>query len=158
MQGVSPHCPNPPAPVQFTLGMDPDIRWIQRRKSFSAALEQLRAAVDLSSERPLSDLECRGLIKSFEFTHELAWNLLKDILQWQGVNGLLGSRDAVRRAFSGGLIDNGEVWMEMITSRNQTARTCNEEAAGEIAEKVRKSYLDAFNALEHDTGELMDAQ
>ena len=150
--------PQSPRPGTISLRMDPDIRWIQRRKSFSAALDQLRAAVDLSSERPLSDLECRGLIKSFEFTHELAWNLLKDILQWQGVNGLLGSRDAVRRAFSGGLIDNGDVWMEMITSRNQTAHTYNEEAAGEIAEKVREFYLNAFNALEHDTGELMDAQ
>ena len=63
-----------------------------------------------------------------------------------------------RKSFSWGLIDNGDVWMEMITSRNQTARTYNEEAVGKIAEKVRESYLDAFNALEHDTGEFIDAR
>ena len=137
---------------------EPDIRWIQRRRSFSAALRRLRAAAALSVERPLSDLERQGLIQSFEFTHEFAWNLLKDILQWQGVNGLLGSRDAVREAFSVGLINNGEIWMEMITSRNQTTRTYNEEAAGVIAEKVCEFYLAAFNALERDTRELLDAQ
>ena len=137
---------------------EPDIRWIQRRRSFSAALRRLRAAAALSVERPLSDLERQGLIQSFEFTHELAWNLLKDILQWQGVNGLLGSRDAVREAFSVGLINNGEIWMEMITSRNQTTHTYNEEAAGVIAEKVCEFYLAAFDALERDTRELLDAQ
>ena len=50
--------------------MDPDVRWMQRHKSFSAALNQLRAAVQLAAERPLSDLERQGLIQSFEFTHE----------------------------------------------------------------------------------------
>lgn len=138
--------------------MDPDVRWMQRHKSFSAALNQLRAAVQLAAERPLSDLERQGLIQSFEFTHELAWNLLKDILQWQGFTGLLGSRDATRTAFSTGLVDDGAVWMEMITSRNQTTHTYHETTARGIAEKVRRSYLAAFDSLEHRTQELIDAQ
>ena len=132
---------------------------MQRHKSFSAALNQLRAAVQLAAERPLSDLERQGLIQSFEFTHELAWNLLKDILQWQGFTGLLvGSRDATRTAFSTGLIDDGAVWMEMITSRNQTTHTYHETTARGIAEQVRRSYLAAFDSLEHRTRELIDAQ
>lgn len=131
---------------------------MQRRESFSAALQQLRAAVQLAAERPLSDLERQGLIQSFEFTHELAWNLLKDILQWQGITGLLGSRDATRTAFSSGLIDDGEAWMEMITSRNRTTHTYNEATARSIAERVRRSYLTAFDSLEQRTAELIDAR
>lgn len=127
---------------------DPDIRWKQRLESFSKALKQLREAVDLQSKRKLSDLERQGLIKSFEFTHELAWNLLKDILQWQGATELLGSRDATRRAFSVGLITDGETWMEMIASRNQTAHTYNEETAAEIADKTGSLYMPLFDALE----------
>lgn len=131
---------------------------MQRRESFSAALQQLRAAVQLAAERPLSDLERQGLIQSFEFTHELAWNLLKDILQWQGITGLLGSRDATRTAFSSGLIDDGEAWMEMITSRNRTTHTYHEATARSIAERVRRSYLAAFDSLEQRTAELIDAR
>ena len=131
---------------------------MQRRESFSAALQQLRAAVQLAAERPLSDLERQGLIQSFEFTHELAWNLLKDILQWQGITGLLGSRDATRTAFSSGLIDDGEAWMEMITSRNRTTHTYNEATARSIAERVRRSHLAAFDSLEQRTAELIDAR
>lgn len=57
----------------------------------------------LSREQPLSELEQQGLIQSFEFTHELAWNCLKDYLQYQGTQNLMGSRDATtRKAFSVG--------------------------------------------------------
>ena len=53
-----------------------DIRWIQRFNHFLKALVQLREAVELSRQRPLSKLEQQGLIQAFEFTHELAWNTL----------------------------------------------------------------------------------
>ena len=137
--------------------MEADIRWKQRFASYTKALGQLRAAVAIEKKRALSDLERQGLIKSFEFTHELAWNLLKDILQWQGVTGLLGSRDATRRAFSVGLIADGERWMEMIASRNQTAHTYDEETARDIAEKVSGSYLSLFEDLKQTVRELADA-
>jgi hypothetical protein len=40
--------------------------------------------VELSKQRPLSLLEKQGVIQAFEFTHELAWNVLKDYLEDQG--------------------------------------------------------------------------
>ncbi|MGC8744755.1 MAG: nucleotidyltransferase substrate binding protein [Verrucomicrobiia bacterium] len=60
------------------------------------------------------NLEKQGLIQSFEYTYELAWNVLKDNLQMQGETDIHGSRDAIRLAFRRGLIDEGEVWMDMI--------------------------------------------
>jgi hypothetical protein len=56
----------------------PDVRWRQRFHSFGKAFAQLSAASDLAKQRKLSDLEQQGLIQAFEFTHELAWNILKD--------------------------------------------------------------------------------
>ena len=97
-----------------------DIRWIQRFNHFTKALSQLRDAVELAQKRPLSKLEAQGLIQAFEFTHELAWNTLKDFLEERGVQNLYGSRDATREAFKTGLIENGEAWMNMIQSRNLT--------------------------------------
>lgn len=58
------------------MSSDPDIRWRQRLGSFDKALGQLADAVELSRQRELSDLERQGLIKAFEFTHELAWNVM----------------------------------------------------------------------------------
>ncbi|MCL2042013.1 MAG: nucleotidyltransferase substrate binding protein [Bacteroidales bacterium] len=59
--------------------MEPkDIRWKQRLENYKKALMQLRNAVALGQERPFSELEEQGLIQAFEFTHELAWNVMKD--------------------------------------------------------------------------------
>ncbi len=92
----------------------PDIRWKQRLDNFSTAYSNLKSAVELSQSRPLSDLEKQGLIQSFESTHELAWNVLKDFLESQGLGPLFGSKDTSREAFAKGLIDDGETWMNII--------------------------------------------
>jgi nucleotidyltransferase substrate binding protein (TIGR01987 family) len=123
---------------------DTDVRWKQRLANYRRALVQLNAAVDLARTRELSELERQGLIQSFEFTHELAWNVMKDFFTHQGNTAIMGSRDAVREAFSKGLIDDGEGWMEMIQSRNRTAHTYQESVAAEIASQVQTHYQALF--------------
>ncbi|MDP1607844.1 MAG: nucleotidyltransferase substrate binding protein [Chlamydiales bacterium] len=122
-------------------------RWQQRLSNYTSALAQLKSAVALSSQRSLSDLEKQGLIKSFEFTHELAWNVMKDYFLDQGNPNITGSRDAVREAFSKGIILDGEPWMEMIKSRNQTSHTYNHKVADEIAEKITTIYYQLFETF-----------
>lgn len=77
-----------------------DTRWEQRFANYQKALHQLRMAVKLSVERGLSDLEVQGMIQAFEYTQELAWNVMKDYLEYQGVFSIVGSRDAIREAFN----------------------------------------------------------
>jgi nucleotidyltransferase substrate binding protein (TIGR01987 family) len=72
---------------------------------------------------------------------------LKDFLENKGVQPLYGSRDTTREAFKRGLIDDGDVWMEMIKSRNLTSHTYNLEIAQEIALAIRIRYHVAFNRL-----------
>lgn len=108
------------------------------------ALKQLASAVQISKQRSLSDLEKQGLIQAFEFTHELAWNVLKDYFAYQGNPMITGSRDATREAFKMGLITDGEAWMEMIKSRNQTSHTYNQATADDIASKILNSYFPLF--------------
>ncbi len=126
----------------------PDIRWIQRFENYQKALSRLAAAVELSRERPLSDLEQQGLVQAFEFTHELAWNCLKDFLESRGTADLFGSKDATREAFAGGLIENGEVWMSMIRHRNLSTHTYNEETVKEIAASITSDYIAEFGKLQ----------
>lgn len=113
-----------------------DIRWIQRLTHFRRALEKLRDAVQLAKQRPLSELEQQGLIQAFAYTHELAWKTLKDFLESRGVRNLYGSRDTTREAFKQGLLENGEVWMKMIESRNLTSHTYNESVAQQVVDAV----------------------
>lgn len=127
--------------------MDQDVRWKQRFDNFSKALRTLEKAVALAAERPLSELEQQGLIQGFEFTHELAWNVLKDFLEEKGVAGLIGSRDATRSAFRNGLIEEGEIWMDMIKDRNLSSHTYQLELAGRIAGNVLERFYPAFQRL-----------
>lgn len=121
-----------------------DIRWQQRLQNFSLALKQLESAVTLAKSKSLSDLEKQGTIQAFEFTHELAWNVLKDYFEYQGNAAITGSRDATREAFQKAIIAKGDVWMEMIKSRNKTSHTYNKSVADEIVGKILNDYFQAF--------------
>lgn len=124
-----------------------DIRWQQRFSNYTKALEQLSDAVYLSRKRGLSKLEKQGLIQAFEYTHELAWKVLKDFLESRGKSDLYGSKDVTREAFRLGIIENGEAWMSMISSRNLTSHTYNEKTTEEIVNFVLNSYFDQFIEL-----------
>ena len=121
--------------------MKQDIRWHQRLSNYNKALAQLKKFIDKDE---LNELEEQGLIQAFEYTFELAWNVIKDYYEYQGVTGMQGSRDAFRTAFNRDLIADGEIWMKMIESRTKTSHTYNEEVANEIAEAIVNYYYDCF--------------
>ncbi len=121
-----------------------DIRWIQRFNNYTKALAQLSKFIEKGA---LNELEKQGLVQAFEYTFELAWNTLKDYFEAQGETNIHGSRDAFRLAFRRGLIENGEAWMDMITSRTLTSHTYNEETAEKIASDTANIYFREFVAL-----------
>lgn len=136
--------------------MEQDIRWEQRFANFNKALAKLSQAVDyvrrnFANEQAddsdivntLDEIIKEGLIQRFEYTHELAWNVMKDYAAWQG-KLVSGSRDATREAFQLLLISDGNLWMDMIGSRNKTSHTYNEGTVDEIYAKVVNDYYPAF--------------
>ncbi len=125
-----------------------DIRWQQRFANYKKALLQLQEAIELSKERPLSKLEKQGVIQAFEFTHELAWNVLKDYLTDQGYQNIKGSKDTTRAAFKTELITEGEQWMNMIQSRNLSSHTYDEHTAEQLVTEVFSVYYPLFVALQ----------
>ncbi|MCX7840682.1 MAG: nucleotidyltransferase substrate binding protein [Anaerolineae bacterium] len=121
-----------------------DIRWQQRFKHFTKALNQLRRFIEKGT---LNEFEKQGLIQSFEYTYELAWNTLKDYFEAQGETGLHGSRDVFRLAFKRGLIQDGETWMAMITSRTLTNHTYDETLVEQVTADIFNRYFNAFVTL-----------
>ncbi len=132
---------------------DKDIRWQQRFSNYRKALSQLRKFVDKGE---LSELEEQGAIQAFEYTYELAWLVLKDFLEYQGQTDIYGSRDAIKKAFATGLIEDGEKWMDAYVSRTKTSHTYNEETAKEVVNAVLTDYYDLFAALESKMETLLD--
>lgn len=127
--------------------MTHDIRWKQRFNNYINAFTELSEGIALSTTRPLSRLEKQGVIQGFEYTHELAWNLLKDYLEYQGIVGLIGSRDSTREAFKRGLVHDGDIWMEMIKSRNLTSHAYDRETAEHIFTAIQSRYFNEFQKL-----------
>lgn len=127
-----------------------DIRWQQRFTNFKKALIQLQDAVALHEQRALTQLEKQGVIQAFEFTHELAWNVLKDYLHDQGNQNIKGSKDATREAFKVELIVNGEQWMAMIQSRNISSYTYHERTAEQLVSVIINDYFPLFVALKNE--------
>ena len=124
--------------------MTADVRWQQRFSNYCSALEQLETFFEPPA---LNEREKQGLIKAFEFTFELSWNTLRDLLRSQGNANLLGSRDTLGEAFQLGLISDGETWMLMIQDRTLTSHIVNSATAEAIAANITNRYLVCFQQL-----------
>ena len=132
--------------------IEKDIRWIQRFNNYRRALEKFNQAVDIISNKlewgeEIDDLLEEGLIQRFEYTHELAWKVMKDYAQYQGYTNIQGSRDAFRKAFEMGIIEN-EAWMESINDRNLTSHNYDDEIVAEILKAIIDTYALLFNDFE----------
>ncbi len=133
-----------------------DIRWQQRFNNYLKALSQLEKFYDKGEE--LNKMEEQGMIKTFEYTYELAWNTIKDFYENQGEAGIQGSRDAFNLAFQRGLISDGETWMQMLKDRNRTSHTYNEETADEISESILTLYFNEFVLLKNEFEKIIGAK
>ena len=139
-----------------------DIRWIQRFTNYRKALTKLSQAVSIvtgqqNAQEDVDNLMKEGLIQRFEYTHELAWKVMKDYAEYQGYTEVRGSRDAFRQALQMGIIDDAG-WMETIEDRNLTSHNYDEEVAEEVYQAIVHKYYPLFLRFEQVmsplTGEL----
>lgn len=134
------------------MNEEKDIRWIQRFRNFRSALYRLGKAVEIvtkqiSEDEEVDDLLKEGLIQRFEYTHELAWKVMKDYAEYQGYTEIRGSRDAFRKAFDMGLVTD-KSWMDSIIDRNLTSHNYDEDTAEDICENIVDVYYPLFVKFE----------
>lgn len=122
-----------------------EIRWQQRLVNFSKAMSQLDAACE---EEEYSDLERAGLVKIFEFSFELAWKTLKDLLFYEGYDEK-NPRDVLRRAFTAGYLDeaSAETALDALDKRNLLSHTYREETARQAVDLIKNCYAPMLQAL-----------
>jgi len=133
--------------------MNEEIRWRQRFANYQKALQQLTKFIDKGE---LNELEEQGLIQAFEYTHELAWNVLRDYLIEKGHQSIHGSRDATREAFKLDLIQDGDTWMDMIRDRNRTSHTYNKDTAESITCNIKERFFALFVKLQQTMRNLLN--
>jgi len=125
--------------------MSKEIRWKQRFVNFDKAFNQLKSAIDIGIDS-LSDLEKEGLIQRFEYTFELAWKTLKDLLESKGIEAKF-PRDVIKHAFSAEIISDGEVWMDMLDKRNLMAHSYSETNFKESMDAIFNDYFSLIEDL-----------
>lgn len=123
-------------------------RWEQRQISFHKALSRLAEIVNEGRRRQLNDFERDGLVQRFEFTHESAWKLMKSYEEFKGITGIGGSKDATRYAKQVDIIADGDIWMDMIKSRNETSHNYDGEIADTVVEKILNDYFPELAAFD----------
>ena len=87
------------------------------------------------------------MIQRYEYTHELAWKVMKDYEEYQGITDIMGSRDAIRVALRAGILDDDR-WMDTISDRNLTSHNYDDETAKHIVNNIINVYYPLFVKFE----------
>ena len=119
-------------------------RFEERKQDLIKASNRLEEALS----EGISDLAIDGVLHRFEFTFELAWKTMKDYLEYQGITGKIGSpREIIKEAFAAGIIEDGEIWIKMMLSRNELSHLYDEEASREIYDNIKENYMKDIKKL-----------
>lgn len=124
-----------------------DVRWKQRFANFNKALEQFEQAVKTNTQDRLAQ---EGLIQRFEYTFELAWKCLQDILQERGYEGIRGPKPVLEQSFQDGLIGDGVLWMEMLKARNEASHLYDEKVFTVVYDKAKNEFVRALRSLKKE--------
>ena len=125
-----------------------DIRWVQRFSNFRKALSKLGEVATSEHSSGLSELEKEGMIQRFEYTFELAWKTLQDLLEYKGYIDITEPNPVMEQALIDGYIKDEISWRSMKKSRELTSHTYNSETADDIAENIVQTYYEALKKLE----------
>ncbi|MCY3690932.1 MAG: nucleotidyltransferase substrate binding protein [Chloroflexota bacterium] len=127
--------------------MTPEVRWHYRFRNFSRAYTLLSEALE-PEVAELNELEREGAIQRFEYTFQLAWLTLKDRLEYGGVVLTeVTPRNIIQQAFAAKLIDDAEVWIDMLVDRNLMSHTYDFARFQAVLESVRGRYLPVLSDL-----------
>lgn len=132
--------------------MSGETKWHYRHDRFGRALRMLRKALE-DGVAELNPLEQEGLVRRFKYTFELGWKLLKDWLEHEGVALKRGTpREVIRAAFKAKLIDDGDLWIDMLADRNATSHRYDDSRFEEAVEKIEVRYFHEFERLHQEAG------
>ena len=113
-------------------------RFEERKQDLAKATERLKEA--LNEEE--TEIAIDGTLHRFEFTFELAWKTMKDLMEYNGIIESTGSpREVLKNAFQNGIIEDGETWINMMLARNSLSHLYDEEVSRKIYKDIKEKYI-----------------
>ena len=122
----------------------------ERFDSLKKVLARLEEVTYLKPDDNLIEIINDSIVQRFEFTLELSWNLLKDILTDLGYLEINGPKPSIEKAFQVGILtDEGQyiLFKEMLKSRNLMSHTYDQEKSIDIVKSIKQSYCPYLKML-----------
>jgi nucleotidyltransferase substrate binding protein (TIGR01987 family) len=130
--------------------MNNEIRWKQRFQNFDNAYQTFFRTLERQASEPEDEIIQMALIQAFEFTYELAWNVMKDYLENEGFDEVRNAKQTIRTAFQAELISDAEGWMETIQKRNMTSHAYNQTILQETVTFIAQEFFPLVRRLRED--------
>ena len=119
---------------------------------FKEAYSRLKEAINIKEE---SDIKRDAVIKRFEFSYELLWKTYKRIARLQKLD-YFNPKACFQFAFKSGLIEDEELFLEIIDARNKTTHVYSEEEAKKIYNFIKEKIINVFDAAEKKIREMTE--
>jgi len=123
---------------------------MKKFENFCRALTNLH---EIETKSPPYDATTTaGMVALFEICFEQSWKAIKERLELHGFGEkkICSPRMIIKQAFAAGMIDNEELWLEMLTARNDVAHSYNEDVALAIIDASKTKFIALFEALKSE--------
>lgn len=118
----------------------------EKYEKFISAVSRLEEAISDYEQVKLDSVR-DGAIQRFEFCTELAWKTVREYLIEQGYADINSPKAVMKTAFSDGLLDSEQGWLDILESRNITSHVYDEKTAEEIFKSIKNTYINLFKDL-----------
>lgn len=120
---------------------------MKKYENFKAALKNLEDIYRY--HEPYGNVETAGMVGLYEICFEQSWKAMKEILENFGYDegATRSPRTILKTAYKAGMIQDEEVWLDALTSRNNVAHAYNQAIALDIINQTKSKYYDMFIRL-----------
>lgn len=107
--------------------------------NFEKALNKLKEGITIARD----ELDKDGIIQRFEFCFELFWKTLKNFLKFSGIE-CDSPRSSIKEAFKTGIVEDDEIFLDMLEDRNLSSHIYDDKISQEIFERIKNVYINSF--------------
>lgn len=106
-------------------------------------------------EEPYENVILTGLVALYEICFEQSWKAMKELLELHGISeGQTGSpRQIFKLAYQMKMIDDEELWLDALKTRNNVAHSYNQAIALDIVKQTKSRYYQMFCKLKTEIDE-----
>ena len=114
---------------------------MRKFENFQRALRNLEEI--RNCKEPYEMIVLTGQVALFEICFEQSWKAMKEILEYNGYDeSRTGSpRSILKLAYQAGMIDDEDLWVEALASRNNVSHAYTEGIASKIVSETTAKHI-----------------